>query len=213
MRPSLFNYYYQITYYYLQVLAKKPKNFTKSAISPFALFVQFRSLKKHHALHFSIFSLQILNTASQLNLAANVQAEFLNFDFGAIFNTFFGHNSAIFWPIGWHFFVRTQETIISRLLARNKCYAAQFLISIFWAATSAPKGRGLQNPTKKFAHLGVLFGHLLSQNHVSKVSDLGPPPLMCYIALLMTKNIKMDKTNFFLNLPQFFFWYKNQKSQ
>ena len=63
---------------------RNPKNFSKSAISPFALFVQSRSLKKHHALHFSIFSLEILNTASQLYLAANIRAGFLTFDFGAI---------------------------------------------------------------------------------------------------------------------------------
>ena len=50
MRPSLFNYYYQITYYQ-KVTILYPKNliiFTKSAISPFVLFVQSRSLKKHH---------------------------------------------------------------------------------------------------------------------------------------------------------------------
>ena len=34
---------------------------------------------------------------------------------------------------------------------------------------------------------------------------------MCYIALLMTKNIKMDKTHFFLNLPQFFFLIQKSK--
>ena len=51
---------------------KNLKNFTKSAISPFVLFVQLRSLKKNHALHFSIFSLEIVITASQLNFAAIV---------------------------------------------------------------------------------------------------------------------------------------------
>ena len=72
-------------YYYLQVLAKmwilytkNLKNFTKSAITPFLLFFQSRSLKNNHALHFSIFLLEILNTASQLNFAANVWARFLN---------------------------------------------------------------------------------------------------------------------------------------
>ena len=43
------------------------------------------------------------------------------------------------------------------------------------AATPAPKGLGPQNPTKKLAHVGVLLGHLLSRNHVPKVSDPGPP--------------------------------------
>ena len=32
------------------------------------------------------------------------------------------------------------------------------------AATSAPKGLGPQNPTKKFAQVWVLLDHLLSQN-------------------------------------------------
>ena len=44
------------------------------------------------------------------------------------------------------------------------------------AATPAPKGLGPQNPTKKLAHVGVLLGHLLSQNRVPKLSDPGPPP-------------------------------------
>ena len=53
----------------------------------------------------------------------------------------------------------------------------------FWAlnggkkgvtATPASKGLGPQNPTKKLAHVEVLLGHLLSQNYVPKVSDLGP---------------------------------------
>ena len=54
------------------------KNFTNSAISPFALFVQTRPLKvkKHHVLHFSIFSLETLNTASRLILAANDLPDF-----------------------------------------------------------------------------------------------------------------------------------------
>ena len=81
MRPILFHNYYQITYNLkawlniskMWILYQKTlKNFSKSAISPFALFVQSWSLKKHHVLHFLIFSLEILNTASQLNLAANV---------------------------------------------------------------------------------------------------------------------------------------------
>ena len=34
------------------------------------------------------------------------------------------------------------------------------------AATPSPKGLGPQNPNKEWAHLGVLLGHLLSQNRV-----------------------------------------------
>ena len=65
-------------------MAKNPKNCTKSAISQFVTFTQLQSLKKLHTLHFSIFILEILNIASQLNLAANYFLRFLNFDFGAI---------------------------------------------------------------------------------------------------------------------------------
>ena len=45
------------------------------------------------------------------------------------------------------------------------------------AATPAPKDLGPQNPTEKLAHVGVLLGHLLSQNRVPKLLDPGPPPL------------------------------------
>ena len=62
---------------------------------------------------------------------------------------------------------------------------AQFLISIFWALIGGERawssrqrlnanGLWLQNPTKKLAHVRVLLGHLLSQNHIPKVYDLGP---------------------------------------
>ena len=46
------------------------------------------------------------------------------------------------------------------------------------AATPAPKGPEPQNPTKKLARVGVLLGHLLSQNRVLKLSDPGPPTLL-----------------------------------
>ena len=36
-------------------------------------------------------------------------------------------------------------------------------------------GLGPQNPTKKLTHLVDLLDHLLSRNHVSNFSDLGPP--------------------------------------
>ena len=43
------------------------------------------------------------------------------------------------------------------------------------AATLAPKGLGPKNPTKKLAHVGVLLGHMLSQNHDPEISDPEPP--------------------------------------
>ena len=47
--------------------------------------------------------------------------------------TFFGHNSAIFWPIGLKFCIETPETIINRLVAINPSCDAYFLFSFFWA--------------------------------------------------------------------------------
>ena len=100
MRPSLFVQYCQIIYS-LRVVGQflfkcgfhGNKNCTKSAISQFATFTQLQSLKKLHALHFSIFPLEILNIASQLNLAANYYLRFLNFDFGAILTPFWRNYS------------------------------------------------------------------------------------------------------------------------
>ena len=43
-----------------------------------------QSPKKFHALHFSIFSLEIMNMTSKLNLAFDYLLRFLNFDFGEI---------------------------------------------------------------------------------------------------------------------------------
>ena len=43
------------------------------------------------------------------------------------------------------------------------------------AATPAPWGMQFQNLAKKFPPAGVLLGHHVSQNCVSKVSDPGPP--------------------------------------
>ena len=43
------------------------------------------------------------------------------------------------------------------------------------AATLAPKGLGPKNRNKKLAHVGVLLGHMLSQNHPPEISDPGPP--------------------------------------
>ena len=55
-------------------------------------------------------------------------------------------------------------------------FGALFCVKMGVAATPAPRGLGLQNPTKKLAHVGVLLGHLLSQNQVPKLLD--PPPLI-----------------------------------
>ena len=43
------------------------------------------------------------------------------------------------------------------------------------ATMPALKGLGPQNPIVKLAHVGLLLGHLLSQNRIPKLSDPGPP--------------------------------------
>ena len=58
--------------------------------SPFALYAQSQSLILLLLLHFSIFLVEILKLASQLNLAAILFIGFLNFEFGAILGLFSG---------------------------------------------------------------------------------------------------------------------------
>ena len=67
------------------------------------------------------------------------------------------------------------------------------------AATPAPKAKGLgpQNSTKKLAHVGVLLGHLLSQNRVPKLSD--PRPTLIFVTLIC--NISRQKVTLFFSIP------------
>ena len=58
---------------------KSPKKCTKSTISQFATFTQLQSPKKFQTLDFLIFSLEIWNMASLLNLAVDYLIRFLNF--------------------------------------------------------------------------------------------------------------------------------------
>ena len=89
---------------------------------------------------------------------------------------FFGHISAIFGPRKLKFHTVTHETIIYRLVMRN--------IGYFWALiwpqkrcglTLSHNDPGLQDPTKKLGHGMELLGYSLSQNHVSKNIQPGPP--------------------------------------
>ena len=50
------------------------------------------------------------------------------------------------------------------------------LFTIFDFLGPTIRSLGPQNPTKKLTHSVELLGYLLSRNHVSKFSDLGPPP-------------------------------------
>ena len=65
----------------------------------------------------------------------------------------FGHNSAIFEPIGLKLFVGAQETIIYRLLRKMGMATTR--------ATYALQ-MGPQNPTKKLAHWVAHLDQLLS---------------------------------------------------
>ena len=63
----------------------------------------------------------------------------------------FGHNSAIFWPIGLNLFMATQKTIIYRVSIgyKESWFWALIAIFNFWALLKHKKGRG---PTD--AHMG-----------------------------------------------------------
>ena len=79
----------------------------------------------------------------------------------------------------YYFFEGIQQTIIYRLMQRNRSFGLYIKISIlrpFWREYG-PLGLESQNSAKKFAHAGVLLGHQLSQNSVPKVSDPGPSPV------------------------------------
>ena len=83
-------------------MAKKNQNVTKPAVSLFALFAQ--SLPNIATPPtFSMVLVEILKLASQLNLAAILLIEFLNFEFGfiiIIIIIIWHHFSTIFWEIG-----------------------------------------------------------------------------------------------------------------
>ena len=76
------------------------------------------------------------------------------------------------------------ETVIYRLVLAYPSFGALFAIFDFLgpkkgrALTGTPMSLGSHNPTKKLTRLVNLLGHLLvlSPNHVSNFSDLGPPP-------------------------------------
>ena len=99
----------------------------------------------------------------------------------------FGHNSAIFWPIGLKFFVRTRETIIYRLLVRNQCNGDQFQISNFWAliggkmgvaTTSVPKDPGPKTRPKSWPTLGPFWVICYLKIILPNFLTLDPPPLI-----------------------------------
>ena len=99
-------------------------------------------------------------------------------------DTFFGHNSAISWPIGLRNFM-----VVSDEKSKLWC-----LFFIFWATFGgkmdvatmrASDGLGPPNPTKKLANWVELLGQPLFRNHVFeifrgkpllKVGSAPPPP-------------------------------------
>ena len=63
---------------------KKPKSARNRPYLSLQLWPNCSHQKKVHTLHFPIFSLEILNIASQLNSAVNYLLWFLNFDYNAL---------------------------------------------------------------------------------------------------------------------------------
>ena len=99
-------------------------------------------------------------------------------------HTIFDHNSAMFWPIVLKHFMGNQETIIYRLVVRNRCYDSYFSVLIFWATfggkmgvatTRAPNGLWPPNPAKKLARWVDLMGPPLSQNYIFEIFIVEPP--------------------------------------
>ena len=94
MRPGLFNYFYQVTYY-LHVLAgylkklilypENPKNFHKVSHISVCPFCPIAVTKTQHILHFPIFSLENSITASQLTFRPDYWISFMAPFFSAIF--------------------------------------------------------------------------------------------------------------------------------
>ena len=79
------------------------------------------------------------------------------------------------------FFMGTREAIIYQLVSTNPGLGFFGYFRFLdpkkgRGPTGAPMSLGPQNSFKKVTHLVDLLGHLLSRNHVSNFSDLGPPP-------------------------------------
>ena len=101
-------------------------------------------------------------------------------------HTFFGHNSAILWPTGLNVFVE-----LGKLLSMDCWWELNVMLLSFWFRIFGPLlagkrawpprrllrvwGLKTENLTKNLAHVRFLLVNLLSQNHIPKVSDLGPP--------------------------------------
>ena len=78
-------------------------------------------------------------------------------------HTFFGHNSAIFCPIGLETFLVTHKIIIYRLVMRNCDFDAFLKISYFWRENgrgrhSGAKVSGASRPNQKVGPMGGPFG-------------------------------------------------------
>ena len=103
--------------------------------------------------------------------------------------SFFGYNSAIYWPIGVKFILGTQETlIIYQLVMINPGYVAYFSFLIFWATfggkmgmatTCTPNRLGLQTRPNNWPtgwnfwannYLEIKFSKLFGLNHNSPLN-------------------------------------------
>ena len=82
---------------------------------------------------------------------------------------------AIFWAIGLKFFMKTQDTIIYRLIMRNHSFGPYLPFQFFGPYVGPKMGQVSENPTKKLTHWVDLLGTPLSRNHVSDFFG-GPTP-------------------------------------
>ena len=99
--------------------------------------------------------------------------------------TFFGHNSAIFEPIGLKLFIGTQKTIIYRLVVRNPSYDVFFPVLIFGTLLAGkwawpPRVRlivwSLQTRTKIWPTRWTFWVNRDLEIMFSKFSGVNPPP-------------------------------------
>ena len=111
----------------MDFMAKNPENAQNRPYLSLLLllFHPIAITKKFHSLHFSIFSLELLNIASQLNLAANYWVRFFNLDFGAILAQFSG---------------KLRRLFIYKLVMKNHGFWRYLPFSIFRACWGLKKG-------------------------------------------------------------------------
>ena len=86
----------------------------------------------------------------------------------------FGHNSAIFWPIGLKILMVTQKTIIYRLVVINPSYDAYLSVLIFWPLLAGKWAWGLQTRPKSWPTGWTFRANRYLEIMFSKFSGVNP---------------------------------------